>query len=104
MDWYEVRGRIFQHHVCDCPHCEYDGEEVTIIRKVQAYDAEDAEFSVLRYAEDDHGDTCEWVDPPETRLLGEDLVMRLNGAPMLPGLAEAVTTEAQGERAVRRAG
>jgi len=97
MPMFKVFGKIIVRWTtyCDCSYCEGHDDENTVLIKehiVKASDAEEAAKLTFYFYCEDYDELeweGKWEEGPEVINLDElqpDVVMRLMGAPVLPGL------------------
>ena len=83
---YRVFGTVSTAHDCDCDHCDHY-EERTVDREINANSEDEAIREVVWFYDDeDDGDDL------EVEFLGEipqDIIMKWQKAPTLPGMVPA---------------
>jgi hypothetical protein len=96
---YYVTGTVILKYDCECPDCA-GGHEKTVALAQEVIRADSPqEASELAFECDTVNQEAKWLylidydwrEEPRVEEVPADQIMRLNGAPMLPGLAEAVT-------------
>jgi hypothetical protein len=90
MPAYRVVGNAWVEETCDCEHCEGHSVIVGCDKVVTASDSSEAASKALRqFAHERGAEHYGWrKGSPEVTELGEEVCMRMLGAPMLPGLKE----------------
>ncbi len=92
MKVYRVRGQINYEWYCRCEHCLGHDDHAQIDERTEATDEAEAAAQVLRAFQPRESytkwDDPFWEDDPFVEYLGtvgEDVQMRRQGAPTLPG-------------------